>query len=163
MINIFDLDGTLIDSSHRQLTDDTGSLDLEHWRENSTPVKIMEDSLTPLGEDIAAYLQGMRQSRQESERLHIACTARVMSDADHNFMDYHGLHFDHVLSRPAWCILGDVDLKKMLLRSFAKERGIPYARLMRTAIFWDDKQEIREHFETIGTICYDPANYRRTA
>ena len=33
---IFDLDHTVIDSSHRQATRPDGSLDLEHWKANST-------------------------------------------------------------------------------------------------------------------------------
>ncbi|MDG1859332.1 MAG: hypothetical protein P8I94_09525, partial [Emcibacteraceae bacterium] len=45
---IFDLDHTLIDSSHRQLTDANGSLDLTHWIENCTREKIMGDKLLPL-------------------------------------------------------------------------------------------------------------------
>ena len=40
MIYIFDLDGTVIDSSHRQLALPNGDIDLTHWRENSTKEKI---------------------------------------------------------------------------------------------------------------------------
>ena len=35
-ICIYDLDGTIIDSSHRAKYSDDGILDLEHWKENST-------------------------------------------------------------------------------------------------------------------------------
>ena len=45
---IFDLDHTVIDSSHRQLTKADGSLDLAHWITNNTREKIMADSLLPL-------------------------------------------------------------------------------------------------------------------
>ena len=45
---IFDLDHTVIDSSHRQLTKADGSLDLAHWIANNTREKIMADSLLPL-------------------------------------------------------------------------------------------------------------------
>ena len=33
-ISIFDLDGTTIDSNHRQATLPNGNLDLKHWFEN---------------------------------------------------------------------------------------------------------------------------------
>ena len=45
---IFDLDHTVIDSSHRQATLPDGSLDLDHWRENSTAGMIRRDKLLPL-------------------------------------------------------------------------------------------------------------------
>jgi hypothetical protein len=54
MIYIFDLDHTVIDSSHRQLTRADGSLDLDHWIENCTREKIYQDKLLPL-----AKLMGM--------------------------------------------------------------------------------------------------------
>ena len=45
---IFDLDATVIDSSHRQITKADGSLDLAAWKKNSTYAKVMRDSLLPL-------------------------------------------------------------------------------------------------------------------
>ena len=48
MLYIFDLDHTVIDSSHRQLTREDGSLDLDNWIENCTHEKIMQDRLLPL-------------------------------------------------------------------------------------------------------------------
>ena len=48
---IFDLDHTVIDSSHRQATLPNGDLNLQHWRENATPEKIAQDSLLPLADE----------------------------------------------------------------------------------------------------------------
>ena len=53
---IFDLDHTLIDSSHRQLTREDGSLDLTAWRENCTAEKISRDSLLPLANECRALI-----------------------------------------------------------------------------------------------------------
>ena len=47
-ISIFDLDGTTIDSSHRQVTLPNGNLDIANWLENSTPSKIYADKVLPL-------------------------------------------------------------------------------------------------------------------
>ena len=45
---IYDLDHTVIDSSHRAATLPNGSIDLDHWREHSTPELIARDRLLPL-------------------------------------------------------------------------------------------------------------------
>ena len=45
---VFDLDHTLIDSSHRQIYKPDGSLDLDEWRRLSTWDNIKNDSLLPL-------------------------------------------------------------------------------------------------------------------
>ena len=50
MLFIFDLDGTTIDSSHRQNTLPDGSLNLDAWVRNNTPEKIARDSLLPMAE-----------------------------------------------------------------------------------------------------------------
>ena len=77
MIYIFDLDHTVIDSSHRQLTRADGSLDLDHWIENCTREKIYQDKLLPLARLMrSAYSQGHQV---------IVCTARVLSVWDHAF------------------------------------------------------------------------------
>lgn len=162
MIFIFDLDHTLIDSSHRQLTREDGTLDLDHWRENCTPEKIMADRILPLGRAYAEWRQQPRAPRI----MQIACTARVMSDPDYRFLNYHGLHFDTILSRPADCTDGDVILKEKLLRQFALTIKMPYARMLSIASFWDDNEKIREHFTQHGVKCYNPIKYnqlRKTA
>ena len=48
MLYIFDLDHTVIDSSHRQITRADGSLDLDAWRKNCTKSQIFRDELLPL-------------------------------------------------------------------------------------------------------------------
>lgn len=156
MLFIYDIDHTLICSKHRQLTDENGKLDLDHWRANSTQEKILKDKLLPFGADVARYLSGM------PEGLHVACTARVMQTADFELLIRHGLIFDYILSRPADCTLADVELKKMLLRDFAFDRNIPFKRLIRTAIFWDDNDAIRAEFARLGATCYNPIPYNET-
>ena len=76
MFCIFDLDGTVIDSSHRKLAKPDGSLDLEHWIDNCTPEKIAADSLLPL-------VSLMRKNWRGGHTV-LVCTARVLSDADYN-------------------------------------------------------------------------------
>jgi len=154
MLFIFDLDLTLICSKHRQLTKPDGSLDLEHWVENNTDEKIMQDSLLPLGRQVSHYLRNTPPSRR-----HIACTARVMRDADYQLLEQFNLQFDMVLSRPLGCTDADYILKESLLRKYALTQKIPFARLMKTAVFWDDNEKIREHFTGFGVKCYNPIEF----
>ena len=156
MLFIFDLDLTLICSRHRQATLPDGTLDLEHWIENNTPEKIMQDSLLPLGRQVAHYLKHVPPGR-----VNIACTARFMQEADYKFLYLHGLHFDRILSRPKGCTDGDVELKEKLLRRFALTQKTSFARLMKTAHFWDDNEKIREHFTDHGVTCYNPHEFNR--
>ncbi len=55
ILNIFDLDGCLADSSHRYKLANNGKIDLAHWRKNSH--KVMLDKPLPL---IATYKAGLR-------------------------------------------------------------------------------------------------------
>ena len=47
-IRIYDLDGTIIDSSHRARHDENGKLDLDHWKRNNTKENIFKDDLLPM-------------------------------------------------------------------------------------------------------------------
>ena len=47
-IRIYDLDGTIIDSSRRARHDQNGKLDLEHWKANNTKENIFKDDLLPM-------------------------------------------------------------------------------------------------------------------
>ena len=76
-VTIFDLDGTCINSEHRQATLPDGTLDLAHWIENATPEKIFGDTLLPLAQEV--------NRRQKKGDFTIVCTARQMQDADFEF------------------------------------------------------------------------------
>src|SRR5210317_1634194 len=104
MFYIFDLDHTVIDSSHRQLTRADGSLDLAHWIENCSREKIFGDSLLPLADQ-------MRDLIARGKNV-VICTARVMSDADYDFLYAHGLYTPWILSRPMGSRLDDAELKR---------------------------------------------------
>lgn len=83
---IWDLDQTLIDSSHRN----TG--DLEHWIAHSTVENIMKDSLLPM----ASVYRSMVESKLFN---HICMTSRELTIADHQFLRTHNLQFHIILHR----------------------------------------------------------------
>ena len=76
-IRIYDLDGTIIDSSHRARHDQNGKLDLDHWKENNTKENIFQDELLPMfWQLVADYKNG---------DYIILCTAREMGKWDYEF------------------------------------------------------------------------------
>ena len=92
MLYIFDLDHTVIDSSHRQITRADGSLDLNAWRLNCTKKQINRDSLLPLA-------RFMRRAIADPSTQTAICTARVLSKHDYNFLSQKGLITDYILAR----------------------------------------------------------------
>jgi phosphoglycolate phosphatase-like HAD superfamily hydrolase len=142
-ITIFDLDHTVIDSSHRQLTREDGSLDLEHWIENCTHQKVMADSLLPLANE-------MRARYAKGEKI-IICTARVMSRADYLFLRVNNLPFDYCLSRPKGCRTTDAELKhSQLTRLFARV-GVK----ARNVEMFDDNEGVLAVMSQAGVKCHD--------
>jgi len=152
---IFDLDHTVIDSSHRQITLADGSLDLNNWIENCTREKIMADKLLPLANHWRALALG---SRNEI----VVCTARVMGKHDHAFLAAHGLDADAVLSRAMGDRSGDADLKERLLRQYASDTGRSWARFSRSACIYDDNQNVLSRLASIGIACYNAISLNKT-
>lgn len=123
---VFDLDNTLIDSSHRQRYKSDGSFDLDEWRRLSTWDNIKNDSLLPLCHHFFAF--------KKAGFTIIAVTARQMDENDYRFLEEHDLIFDFILERGDSVEL-DEKLKDGQLHKFLQEEGrIPF-------LFYDDKDE----------------------
>ena len=130
-VYIFDLDHTVIDSSHRQMTDAQGNLDLAHWFENATPDKIFQDSLLPLADHM---------KRVFVMSYVVVCTARTMSQADHDYLAHHGLYHDAILSRGPGDMSGDGALKLRLLTEFFERTDLDPA----DAVFYEDNMNVHQ-------------------
>jgi hydroxymethylpyrimidine pyrophosphatase-like HAD family hydrolase len=93
-VSIYDMDGTIVDSSHRYrtiVTPEGERIDLQHWRENE--YRAMDDSLLPLAEQY-------KQDLQDESCYVIIATARVMNGPDWEFVrDILGMP-DYFISRP---------------------------------------------------------------
>ena len=143
-ILIFDLDGTTIDSSHRQATRPDGTLDLAHWRENATPEKIFQDKLLPLSQQM--------HKRCKAGDYTVVCTARVLSDADLEFMQNHGMNVDKVISRPDGNQTPDAELKaKQLSQLFNLKQFKKLNKVM-----FDDAASVRSTLRKIGIAVIHP-------
>ena len=131
---IFDLDHTIVDSSHRQATRPDGSLDLDHWREQSTPAMIERDTLLPLAHE---WRKAHRQGAQS-----IVCTARVMGIADYRYLTSRGLFADKVISRREGDRTADDLLKLRSLKQYAATQGESWARFVKTSVMFDDNLNV---------------------
>ena len=154
MIFIYDLDHTVIDSSHRQLTREDGSLDLDAWRENCTRDKIMADKLLPI-----AHQWRLHYKRGATI---IVCTARVMSQDDLDFLAIHELPYHAMLSRPEGNDSPDAWLKVALLANYAKTQGVSWARFCRNAAMFDDNKGVLKSLSKRGLRCYNAVTFNET-
>ena len=149
MYCIYDLDGCLIDSSHRKATRPDGTLDLDHWKRNSTPEKVAADTLLPL---VNLWRKHWRNGNEI-----VFCTARVMADADYEFLMENGLMSHYLLSRPEGCTLPDATLKEIRLRIFAEDLGMTWATFCSRAVMYDDSPSVISGLSLAGLKVEDAA------
>lgn len=141
---IFDLDGTTIDSSHRQATKPDGTLDLAHWFENATPSKIFDDKLLPLSQQM--------HKRCKAGDYVVVCTARTMQDADFEFLQNHGLCVDKIISRPHGNMTPDAELKRKQLSSLFNLKQFKNLN----KVMFDDAPSVRSTLRKIGIAVVHP-------
>ena len=91
-IVVFDLDGTVVDSSHRTPSNPDGTLDLQGYYKQRTRQNIFKDTLLPLAD--------VMKDRYRSGDYHVViCTAREIDQDDLDFLEYHGLKYHEMLDR----------------------------------------------------------------
>ena len=139
---IFDLDHTVIDSSHRQLTRADGTLDLDNWIANCTREKINQDKLLPLA-------RLMRSAYSNGHHV-VICTARVLSVHDHCYLADNNLRADYILSRAIGDNRADAEMKRDLLINYFASKNVPLARWTRNAVFYDDNQAVLDMAQALG-------------
>jgi hypothetical protein len=137
-ISIFDLDGTVIDSSHRQMVKPDGTLDLAKWFEMATPEMIFADKVLPLAQQI--------RKRQKAGDYVLVCTARNMTFADFEFLQNEGICPDKIISRPKGNMEADGILKAKQLRSLFNLKQFAKA----SKIMFDDAASVRSSLRKIG-------------
>ena len=139
---IWDLDGTVIDSSHRYSTLANGDIDLPKWIADNTRENIERDTLLPLAR--------LMQSNYANGDVVIICTARVLGVWDKVFLADHGIKAHFVLSRALGDNRGDAEMKRAKLLALFADLKIPFARWTRNATFYDDNQGVLNMAEKFG-------------
>lgn len=148
-IYIFDFDGTIIDSSHRGITNRDGSINLEYWKQHNTKDHIFQDTLLPLYSyakwlsDIGAYCVG--------------CTARELTKYDEEFFLLCGFDkiFKRIISRPIGNTTKDCDLKSMQLQYLFNLKAFK----KKNKYFFDDNAQNRYALMKMGAFTFDPIEY----
>ena len=146
----FDLDGTVIDSTHRQ--GDT----LDDWRRMNTVGNIMRDRLLPLAGKMQTAIQ---------DGLDVwVCTSRVMGKADFAFLRMQSLlpNGGPVIHR-----ISDADdrdcgtLKLAKLQGMAASMGVSWARFANDSIMFDDSIVVQDTMRNAGLRVVDPVQYNQ--
>jgi hypothetical protein len=141
----------VIDSSHRQVTDSNGNLNLAKWFENNTPEKIFQDKILPLAQE-------MKRRHKKGDYI-IINTARCLSYADYEFMMENGILADKVISRPQGNMENDAKLKRKQLNSFLSLKQFKQAN----KVMFDDNNEVRSLLRQIGISVIHPNKYNKVA
>ena len=142
---IFDLDGTVIDSTHRQ--GDT----LDDWRRMNTAKNVALDSPLPL-------LDQMRDAIADDLDV-IICTSRVMNGRDFRWLDDHGIRGINVLCRAPSDNRTCGFFKLQLLHNYARSIGYTWARFAQTSLMFDDDKGVQDTLRSVGLRVIDPVNY----
>jgi len=145
IFTIFDLDGTIVNSDHRKLTSNDGSINLNHWRENCTREKIFADTLLPLADHWKA-VQGIR------DNFIIVCTARVMSEADFDFLRSHGLKWEFMVSRTEGDSRGDAMMKFCKLYELANSLSLSWRGFASRCEMFDDNLSVIDLLSASGIM-----------
>ena len=146
ILNIFDLDGTVIDSSHRREYNSDGSLNLSAWRK-CTRDAIMRDSLLPLA-------SVMRQLIAKNHMVAI-CTSRVLGEADWEYLSLHGILPRIIISRNPGDTTPDAEFKTRELQwSFG-------AGMLMQSQMWEDMADIRASVSKLGIMAIDPVPFNK--
>jgi hypothetical protein len=144
-IAIYDMDGTIVDSSHRYRTvQDTAGItriDLQYWRDNE--YRALEDSLLPLSEQY-------RQDLRCEDTYVIVATARVMNSPDWQFVRETLGMPDYFISRGAGDMRSGGLLKVLGLQKFFNLKNFRDA----DAVFYEDNiqylKTVCDHFNIRG-------------
>tara|TARA_Y100000996_G_scaffold389080_1_gene349193 strand:- start:208 stop:672 length:465 start_codon:yes stop_codon:yes gene_type:complete len=145
MIAVFDLDGTVLDSSHRALINEQGGINIENWRTH-TREQILGDVELPLA-------QFMRDCIADKNIRVWICTSRNLAEPDMELLEKLGIRgADLILSRDKKDNREDVSYK---LAKIKKRINLPSVK-QREKIFFDDRADIRQAMSGLGFICPSP-------
>ena len=143
-VSIYDMDGTIVDSTHRYRTitvNGITKIDLEYWRENE--YRAMDDGLLPLAEQYRAEL------RCDNTYVIIA-TARIMGAADYRFVNEILGKPDYLISRKPGETISGGQLKINGLQKFFNLKQFRKA----DAVFYEDNtsylKAVCDHFQIRG-------------
>ena len=142
--HVFDLDGTVINSSHRYRTLPNGDIDLPYWLEQAEKrEKVFADTLFPL-------VHHMRNLYMRGEHV-IICTSRTIHPHWIDFIDTHQIFCTALLARPEGVNDGDADLKEYMLDEYFSGLGTCLDNVR--AVMYEDHLGVIERLSSRGVFC----------
>jgi|TARA_B100000519_G_scaffold189841_1_gene188738 phosphoglycolate phosphatase-like HAD superfamily hydrolase len=147
MLYIYDLDGTIIDSSHR-----LGDGSLDDWFANNSPDNIAKDSLLPLAQHL--------QMQNKKGNATAVCTSRQMTDADYQFLVDNGINPVFILSRKHGDNTSCGAMKLDLIRKFVNRMGYAWGDFIRNAVMFDDNDDVLDTLSNSGMNLIDARKYQ---
>lgn len=138
---VFDLDMTIVDSSHRHVSKPDGSIDLKAWFNNCH--RVVDDTLLPLANAVSRLHKGGHKI--------VFCTSRCMQQADYDWLARHSDQLPH-------------DILYSRSGRFVAEGSPEYANSYHGFI-GDDRsdeiiklEQIQEYIESLGFTTFEEAN-----
>ena len=140
---IFDLDETIVDSSHRTPNHPDGTLNLPLYLSMKNRESTFKDSLLPLAD--------FWKSLDLSENYVVVCTARTWADFDQEFLDHHGLVAHKILAR-------FTERQKTMKDAELKREGLGYLFRLKQfkdlqKIMFDDAKPVISEMRKMGIQC----------
>lgn len=140
---IFDLDETIVDSSHRTPNHPDGTLNLPLYLQLKSRENTLKDTLLPLA--------NFWKSLDLSENYVVVCTARTWAEFDQEFLDLHGLKAHKIVARfeEKHNSMRDPDLKKQglaYLFNLWQFKHLP-------KIMFDDAKPVISAMRKLGIVC----------
>lgn len=150
--HIFDLDGTVICSKHRQKLKPNGDLDLDHWIANrAVHHLVMRDRLLPMSR--------LWRAIQVTTPPAI-CTSRVTSHLDEDFLLKHGLLYSKFMSRQDGDMTSDAAYKVKHIRNHLDKTGWEAS----ATTLYEDHPGVREAVKReLGLRVFDPTGFNARA
>ena len=144
-IVIFDLDGTIADISARRnlATKDNGKLD---WNIFQDPNNINLD----VPNDKVVEMLDMIDSTDRFQIWILSGRSDVTQDATIDWLDNHGINYDHIIMRPQKHLyMADNDLKQMWLDNIGVDN---------VAMVFDDRNQVVDMWRSNGLTCFQVAD-----
>lgn len=141
---IFDLDETVINSSHRTPNKEDGTLDLAAYRARHTQENVAKDTLLPLARTMQRFIaQGYRVA---------ILTARDMAAFDYAFLLLNGISPKHIYSRDKCKTKKHYNMSD---GAYKVEwfRKMPKSIRNGHCIMFDDAKSVKKAMREIGVTC----------
>ena len=150
--HIFDLDHTVIDSSHRQRLLPNGDLDLAHWLTlQGNRDAVMADRLLPL----ASYWRTLQKTS-----VIAVCTSRTATQHDLDFLAHHGLQCGYFSSRSPGDTRSDAPYKVAKIGKMLDRLGWEPSAVT----LYDDHPGVRAAVSSaLGLNTFDPIPFNKRA